>query len=1137
MGLSVGGAFVAEFEGVLNDRLADSVIAALEGEGAGAAAGGAGSSIAASIGSALVPVAVLAGSIYTLANVVDGFVNAVEFEGREAVQVGDQTLTPIAEIRLDLEDPFFTNLRDLLQQEGGAQFLQQTGNTLDRPEVRQFIRDEFPELARELFSSRGLQGGEGPQNAQQFLAANNLIRGLTPGQDDQERGVVFDPDAIVDAIEETTAAVMEALPGSEAGAADAAAAAESQRRAESSILDTNVGRARFELGRSTDEGDFESDRQDLIDAINAVHAAEDARIDDLMLGETEITALRKANDLDRDTALGRATTAENTFTTQRIENEMDAAEAVADAAQAKIDGIEAAAEAAMKAADAEAAATERQSIADSNAQRSLLDTNVGRARFELGRAGSENEFELGRQTLLLSIVAVHAAEDARIDDLMLGEIQVAALRKANDLDRDMAIERAIGLENTFTTQRIENEMNAAEAAADAAQARIDGIEEAAAAAMKAAEAEAIAQRRAEAAAEAAAERQRGRESGAAAGLLQSGVGQARFDLGLSGSEGEFEANRIALINATNAFYDNELANINVLDLSEIELDDRRTANELKRQMALSRATTLTNSFTTARIRGEEDAADAAQDAADDVIDAAERAAREQMRIAERAARESQRIAERLADDIEDLRDDALENETDRLQDLEDLNETHQQRLFDIEQDGIRRREDLNVGFDRGVEDILRDAGADESLFRHGDFQRVLGAASSRNQDFLRSELDRLGLNLGEDQFERIGTLAIQRQRRARDSDTRVQRGRADAEVSRASRESDINAQATATATAIQDALTPLFGEQSALSTAQTTAAEVQTTAAVAQTIASEVQTETAVAIKGVSEDIQASDIPSAIDLVRESATASLDVADAIRELPAELVGSFERIIDAFTESGRELIEFADRLQADGISAVLDRILGTGAENEVNAAFGLLSQGIADRLIADANPLAAQEVLDVMVVNPEEIAASPMILDRVSSVQATIEGLRAEGLNNREIGGLVRSDLDALQESGVSRGGIRSILRGETPDLTGIQGTDALMIPAAPEALMQPAPPMPELIANTISVSGNVVNVSGGSGSGGGGAQANPQQPQGNMVAVFNIDGKEVADAIVVPMGDNLAKRQGTRRTVVSGGSP
>ena len=84
-------------------------------------------------------------------------------------------------------------------------------------------------------------------------------------------------------------------------------------------------------------------------------------------------------------------------------------------------------------------------------------------------------------------------------------------------------------------------------------------------------AQAEAMRAADAAA-AEAERQRGRESNAAAGLLQTGVGQARFDLGLSGSEGEFEANRIILITATNAYYDNELARINELELSEIELD-------------------------------------------------------------------------------------------------------------------------------------------------------------------------------------------------------------------------------------------------------------------------------------------------------------------------------------------------------------------------------------------------------------------------------------------------------------------------------------------------------------------------------------------------------------------------------------
>ena len=355
LGLTVGDAFVGAFEETLNQQLSGVVTDALGGTSA--VAGGAGSSIAASLASALTPVAVLAGSIYTLANVVDGFVGAVEFEGREAVQVGDQTLRPIAEIRLDQEDPFFTNLRDLLSQFGGVELLQSTGNTLDRPEVRQFIRDEFPELARELFGgfAAGAAGESGrtlgnAQQRQQLLFSQ--LQSRNAGGSEQEVPVTFDSAGnLIDAAEalETAADVIqEALPGSEAGAG---AAAERQGRAERDILGTNVGRAQLNLGQSTDEGDFEGDRQALIGTINAVHAAEAARIDGLLLGETALKALRDANDLDRDIALLRATGLENTFTTQRIKNEMDVAEAAADAAQAKIDGIEAAAAVAMKAAE------------------------------------------------------------------------------------------------------------------------------------------------------------------------------------------------------------------------------------------------------------------------------------------------------------------------------------------------------------------------------------------------------------------------------------------------------------------------------------------------------------------------------------------------------------------------------------------------------------------------------------------------------------------------------------------------------------------------------------------------------------------------------------------------------------------
>ena len=755
LGLNVGGAFVDEFEGVLNDRLSNAVIAALEGEGAGAAAGGAGSSIAASLASALTPVAVLAGSIYTLANVVDGFVGAVEFEGREAVQVGDQTLRPIAEIRLDQEDPFFTNLRDLLSQFGGVELLQSTGNTLDRPEVRQFIRDEFPELARELFGgfAAGAVGESGrtlgnAQQTQQLLFSQ--LQSRNAGGSEQEVPVTFDSAGnLIDAAEalETAADVIqEALPGSEAGAG---AAAERQGRAERDILGTNVGRAQLNLGQSTDEGDFEGDRQALIGTINAVHAAEAARIDALILGETALKALRDANDLDRDIALLRATTAENTFTTQRIQNEMDVADAAADAAQAKIDGIEESAAAAMEAAEAEATATERQSTADSNAQRSLLGTGVSSAVFDLRESGSEGEFEANRQRAILLTVAYYAAENERINGLKGSETELAALRDANDLARRIALGRLTGLENTFTTQRIKNEMSVADAATEAAEAAIAATEKRAAAAMKAAEAEAEAQRRAAEAAEVAAERQRGRESDAAAGLLQTGVGQARFDLGLSGSEGEFEINRQGLIDAANAYYDNELARINELGLTEIELDDRRTANELKRQQALSRAITLTNSFTTARLRAEQDAFDEIEDLRDEAID---------------AEMDRQRA-------IDNLRDDALENQRDRADALVDLEQDTQDRLQDIRLNANRSREDIEQDYQDAYQDIQR--------------QRVFE-------------------NLSDDEsVSQLTELGRERNRDLRDVDTRSGRRREDVGIRQGRQTEGINTEAQEQLTEIQ----------------------------------------------------------------------------------------------------------------------------------------------------------------------------------------------------------------------------------------------------------------------------------------------------------------------------------------------
>ena len=53
--------------------------------------------------------------------------------------------------------------------------------------------DELNRILNTLNNQTRLQLADGPQNAQQFIAANNITRGLDAPTDDQERGVVFDP--------------------------------------------------------------------------------------------------------------------------------------------------------------------------------------------------------------------------------------------------------------------------------------------------------------------------------------------------------------------------------------------------------------------------------------------------------------------------------------------------------------------------------------------------------------------------------------------------------------------------------------------------------------------------------------------------------------------------------------------------------------------------------------------------------------------------------------------------------------------------------------------------------------------------------------------------------------------------------
>ena len=201
-------------------------------------------------------------------------------------------------------------------------------------------------------------------------------------------------------------------------------------------------------------------------------------------------------------------------------------------------------------------------------------------------------------------------------------------------------------------------------------------------------------------------------------LLENAIARARFRLTGATTEQEFETARQDLIRAINAYYDAEETRINMLMLSEEELQDLREDNDLARDQALRRATNATNTF------------------AEDRINTAEREQRE----------------------IEGLRDDAFENERNRKQRLVDLEQDTQNRILDIQRDANRSREDIERDFQRDYQEI-------RSQLTFGEITQE--EATSRLQA------------LGRQRLEDLEDLGIRTGRRREDVGIRQERSEAD----------------------------------------------------------------------------------------------------------------------------------------------------------------------------------------------------------------------------------------------------------------------------------------------------------------------------------------------------------------------
>ena len=391
----------------------------------------------------------------------------------------------------------------------------------------------------------------------------------------------------------------------------------------------------------------------------------------------------------------------------------------------------------------------------------------------------------------------------------------------------------------------------------------------------------------------------GRAASTARTAGRTNIGRASFNLGGATSETGFETLQTALITQINTFYDDEEQRIRDLGGTAEEVSAAIAANTLARNNEIRGANDLTNEFEEDRLERIED----------------------------------------TEKEIQDLRDAALENEQDRQEAItelhedaarkrEEIEEDHQRRIEDIRRSATQSREDVEREFTQDIEDILRDAGVDESLFSHGNFDTIRRIAQSPSGlDDLQGFLSGLGINLDARGVEGVRSAGVERLRGLENVDIRAQRQQDSAQTRQTDaledlvslterRDSDINAEAEATAQALTAALTPLL-EESAVNTAaeKTDAAATNLDVAAGKTDAA------ATSLGTVAQDIADSDIPGVFNVVRESAAASLGIADAIEMFPAALesavTDAFDRVLGELEEVFERLILLADTPTAPG----------------------------------------------------------------------------------------------------------------------------------------------------------------------------------------------------------------------------
>lgn len=344
----------------------------------------------------------------------------------------------------------------------------------------------------------------------------------------------------------------------------------------------------------------------------------------------------------------------------------------------------------------------------------------------------------------------------------------------------------------------------------------------------------------------------------------------------------FEIARGAARTAADTYYRAEQKVIEASGLTGTALQDKLEDNEFRWEAHLRKIDTATNTY-------------------------AEKA----KQALETAHAERLKSEEQLQADIQKLRDDEVANEENRLKKIEDLNAAHQEKLTDIEKDGIRKREDIGREFDRNLEDILREAGVDESFFTHGDFARAKVLAQLPDTSILDDFINRTtGVDLSDDQLSDIRESGIERRRDLDDQAIQESRAIDDATADFTKSHEQILTEAEATALALSNALAPLLTGENPTAQLEATTAEKDgknaiTLGATAEKQAATAETEATTATKWgeltLAEATNIKNFDTSIEMFQmtvEQLPESVSLLTAtIDKLPNQLLSSFSVFFD------------------------------------------------------------------------------------------------------------------------------------------------------------------------------------------------------------------------------------------------